>query len=274
MQRILLLSVFIISGCVTTTQQQPDWDSVATVAQEEIINNELCLLGCPVGNDAENIVVDHDIYILSLNFETKFADWVAYQIKAEYLRGGSHPRNWRQDPDIPDDIAMKPSDYTGAYAAYDYDRGHQAPLASFSNHPEWATTNLLSNISPQKAPLNRGQWATIESRERTLARHVDAVYVATGTVYLHEMPSLPQASIPHIVPSGYWKVIAVEDDDQIKVASFYLDQDTPRRGDYCEHTVTLDEVERLSGLSFFAAEPDIQMTSLLVDVGCGAALIQ
>jgi hypothetical protein len=65
------------------------------------------------------------------------------------------------------------------------------------------------------------------------------------------MPELPRADEAHMVPSGYWKIVAVRDGATAKMAAFYFDQDTPRNSDYCDHLTTVDDIEMRSGLDFF-----------------------
>ncbi|MGM7319810.1 DNA/RNA non-specific endonuclease [Idiomarina sp. ST10R2A5] len=68
------------------------------------------------------------------------------------------------------------------------DRGHQVPLASFSNTLHWSTTNCLSNITPQAEGLNQGPWALLESAVRVLAR--------TGRTFM-SLPTLSMNGISH-----------------------------------------------------------------------------
>ena len=65
------------------------------------------------------------------------------------------------------------------------------------------------------------------------------------------MPGLPKADEAHVVPSGYWKIVAVGDGDSAKVAAFVFDQDTARGADMCGHLVTVREVERRADFDFF-----------------------
>ncbi len=95
------------------------------------------------------VVSARPIYTLQNNAQTKFADWVAYRVTPNTIDGPSRSRNWQQDPNIPATQTMVPADYNGAHATIGTDRGHQVPLASFSNTAHWATTNYLSNITPR-----------------------------------------------------------------------------------------------------------------------------
>ncbi len=226
------------------------------------IDSYHCLAGCPDGARGQELVV-REIYILSNNPATKFADWVAYRITAETI-GSTRTRVWRADPALPGTSTLEPADYTGANAALGTDRGHQVPLASFTSTDHWEETNYLSNITPQKSPLNQGPWNRLEGAVRTLAQQasVDAVFVMTGPLYERQMTALPQADEPHLVPSGYWKIVATETGTTIRVATFLFDQGVARSADPCNHLTTVDDVEQRSGLDFFRALPDPEESTL------------
>ena len=54
------------------------------------------------------------------------------------------------------------------------------------------------------------------------------VYVMTGPLYERQMPALPGADETHRVPSGYWKIVAIQNGNGIRAAAFIFDQNTPR----------------------------------------------
>jgi len=152
---------------------------------QPVINSLCANTLCPTGAPVDNFTVDHKLIILSSNRTTKFADWVAYKVEKANLGGGAN-RYWRKDPEISADYTLIPSpdDYKGANEEYGYDRGHQAPLANFSNNDNYAVVNYLSNITPQKADLNQGSWVRLENAERRLitAHNYKNLYVVTGHI--------------------------------------------------------------------------------------------
>lgn len=248
----------------------------AAVSQHPEIHSEHFLHGYPFGAPATNDLVIRDIYALSSNDDTKFADWVAYRIDASTINGPSINRNWKSDPWLDAAETLEPNDYKDAHAVLKTDRGHQAPLAAFRGTGKAADTNLLSNITPQKSALNQGPWVRLETAVRDLAAS-ETVWVITGPVFERSMPSLPKADEPHKVPSGFWKIVAIEGGEGIEVAAFFMDQDTPRADDHCDHETTVDELEAKSGLDFFwdledAAEDALERgsdgTSLSPQLGC------
>lgn len=225
-----------------------------------------CLHGCPMGAAETNDLIVREIYTLSSNDLTKFADWVAYRVTKETI-GSSEGRAWKADPWLGEAETLEPADYSGAPRALQIDRGHQAPLASFSGTPHAADTNYLSNITPQKAALNQASWMHLETAERRLAARA-SVYVLTGPLFESAMPTLPRADEPHRMPSGYWKVVAIEEEGAMRVAAFLFPQETPRSARYCDMRVPIADVERRALLRLFPRLSARNFRPLDAGLGC------
>lgn len=241
-------------------------------AQDAEIHTFHCLQGCPMGASATNDLVVREIYTLSSNDRTKFADWVAYRVTSDTV-GISEDRRWRADPWLAETETLEPPDYDGAPAALGIDRGHQAPLAAFSGTASREDTNVLSNITPQSAALNQAPWQYLEAQERQFVERAvptdpaKAIYVLTGPLYERPMPPMPmpRGAERHRVPSGYWKVLATEDG---RMAAFIFDQATPRNADYCDFRVSLDEVEIRADLTLFPRLATRTFRPLDAGIGC------
>lgn len=73
----------------------------------------------------------------------------------------------------------------------------------------------------------------------------------TGPLYERDMPALPSADEPHKVPSGFWKIVIYESPNgYVNASAFIFDQDTPRNDKMLDHLVTIDDIEKRSGLDF------------------------
>lgn len=226
-----------------------------------------CLQGCPIGAPATNDIVVREIYTLSSNDLTKLADWVAYRVTKESI-GASGDREWRSDPWLKPDETLAPPAYDSASEALHIDRGHQAPLASFSGTPSAADTNVLSNITPQSSALNQGAWVRLEDRERDLAKRLAVpVYVLTGPLFERMMRPLPNGGDYQRVPSGYWKVVALADG---RATAFVFDQADARGRDLCTARVSLRHVELRSRLRIMPDAP-ASFAPLDEELGCAAA---
>jgi len=209
--------------------------------------------GYPYGTPASNDLIIRDIYALSNNDSTKFADWVAYRLSMHEVDGDlTVERDWKTDPWLNENETLEdsPDDYLKANRKLKTDRGHQAPLASFKGSRHAAHTNYLSNITPQKSDLNQGPWSQLEEKVRDLVKKGNPVFVMTGPLYEREMKKLPESDEPHVVPSGYWKIICTEVSKDISIAGFIFDQETPRTDKIISHLATVDDIEIRSGLDF------------------------
>lgn len=223
----------------------------AAAADPAEIHSFHCLHGCPMGASETNDLIVREIYTLSSNDLTKFADWVAYRVGPETV-GPTADRNWKPDPWLAPEETLEEEDYEDARAALDTDRGHQAPLAAFTGTPTWEDTNILSNITPQDKDLNQGAWERLEARERAFVRATrQRLHVLTGPLYERPRAPLPRADEPHRLPSGYWKVVAAEADGATRLTAFIMEQETPGGASYCDMRKPLGEVERRALLRLF-----------------------
>lgn len=243
------------------------------------IHSKHWLFGAPQGAPVTNDLIIRDSYALLNNRTTKLADWVTYRLTPQEVSGTvdlnrTEPnRTWRADPWLQDSETLEPlgpNDYTGASSAHDYQRGHQAPLASFKGSHAARELNYFSNITPQRADLNAGPWARLEEAVREHVRRWENVWVMTGPLYESPMPALPQANEPHIVPSGYWKIIADWDSGTgVRVAAFIMTQDVARSADIADFAVSIADVEQRAGLTFFGKLPDSERAALRVTSDAG-----
>jgi endonuclease G len=244
--------------------------SIASLAQQRPeIHCKHFFHGYPYGTPSTNDLIIRDVYAMSNNDATKFADWVAYRLTVHEVFGELEiERNWRADPWLADEETLEPSpsskdDYKGANSTLDVDRGHQAPLASFKGSRYASQTNLLSNITPQKKDLNQGPWKNLEEQVRDIVRTGKTIYVMTGPIYGNEMPSLPNANEEHKIPSAYWKVVILETgQSSFEHAAFIMTQESARKDKVMSKLVTIDEVEKQTGLDLLWELPDAEESAV------------
>lgn len=266
----IILTFGVFPSYSETDTSQAKSNDLTMLATGGLIHDN-CLKSCPDG-PKDNIVVDHGVIVLSSNPKTKFADWVAYKTLPSYIIGSEkRSREWAQDPKIDAQFTFTPKDYAGmSQEPYLFDRGHQAPLGSFKNHPKWYVVNYLSNITPQKKYLNQGPWNDLEAAERKLLAKYEATYTLTGPYYdekhVVEGPSIER--FDYIVPSGYWKIISVKEGNQIKTVHFIFPQGVAFKDDYCGFLATAPAIEQLTQLKFHVPEGP----SLKKEIGCEASV--
>jgi endonuclease G len=177
---------------------------------------EHCLIACPEAR-SDGLRVTRTLYTLSMNAETRFADWVAYTVRPSYLGEScgeeSRPRDWAVQ--LPSSWVMDDPAYANAPRPFRYHRGHMAPLETFACAEDWAQVNFMSNIFPHRGSLNSGAWSRLEAGVRkAVAETRDGgalaggrIYVITGNLYTGAPVPKLNTPTPHIVPTEIYKLI-------------------------------------------------------------------
>lgn len=223
-------------------------DSTATIAEDNFeteIDVEAFKRIMPTSTTGE--VILNPYYALSYAEDYEQAEWVAYELTGERLR---MPWVERTDNFMPDTKITRASASPEDYRHSGYDRGHLVPAADMAFSEEaMASTFLMSNISPQSRNFNKGIWRELEELTRDWAKKNDALYVVTGPVLTEE----PKAYIGEnevAVPTAYFKVLLDYNEPQIKGIGFILPNEVSYEPLF-KYAVTIDEVERQTGLDFF-----------------------
>ncbi|MGE0080216.1 MAG: DNA/RNA non-specific endonuclease [Thiohalomonadaceae bacterium] len=142
-----------------------------------------------------------------------------------------------------------------SYTRSGYDRGHLAPnhaMAQLYGRDAQHASFRMTNISPQRSALNQGVWQRLERYELdTLTPRFGEVWVTTGPVFSGERERLSSHLLVEI-PDAFYKLFAVtETDGSPRLFAFVIPQQV--RGDeaLARYVVSVDEVEKLTGLDFF-----------------------
>ena len=70
---------------------------------------------------------------------------------------------------------------------------------------------------------------------------------------------MPKADELHKVPSGYWKIIIVQDQKSpylIKAVGYIFEQESPGDAKLTDHQASIDDIEARSRLDFLSELPD------------------
>ncbi len=178
--------------------------------------------------------------------------WVSYQVKSVAKQAESYqrPRNYSVDWRAINQV--KQGDYTGS----GYDRGHLAPNYAISRlYGKQAQLNtfLMSNIVPQKPNLNRRVWQRLEEMEiKYFTQLGDALWVLTGPVFTGRTERLPAAFNVEI-PDAFYKIYALPcATDALRVIAFLIPQQVTGNEVLTDYVTSVDRIEKLTGLDFFA----------------------
>lgn len=194
-------------------------------------------------------LVQHSAYSLDYNESQEQAYWVFYELSRAELHGPyERSDNFKSDPLVP----------TGSAAGDDYrysgyDRGHLAPAADMSFSAQaMAESFYMSNMSPQEPGFNRGIWKRLEAQLRAWAEEDGDLYIVSGPLFLENRGNIGGGVA---VPSHFFKIVLDSDAGDYRSLAFIL-PNQKASGDLQAFERSIDEVESLSRIDFFAALPD------------------
>lgn len=196
-----------------------------------------------------DVIVDRAGYALGYSEKYEQPLWVSYHFTNEEARSKKARRSndFRIDPMIPSGSATL-EDYKGS----SFDRGHLAPAADMSFSLQAMSESFyMSNMSPQYADFNRGIWKDLEAKVRDYAIYNGDIYVVTGPIFDANKEVITIGANAVAVPDKYYKVILDVKSAKPKAIGFVLSNRGSKQS-LREFAVTVDAVERLTGLDFFS----------------------
>lgn len=196
-------------------------------------------------------------YSFGWSQKDRVALWVAYPLCKFYTNGDSGRTNaWALDPLLGEDSAAPFSGYAGDYA-----RGHQLPSADRQCCYEAnAQTFYGTNMTPQLNAHNERIWADLESKVRGYANSSDTTYVVTGVMVSASSEIQKDSYGKNVtVPDAYFKAVLKYSKSSTlgtwNAAAFYLEHRAYSGSVSKEHSMSIDELEEMTGIDFFVNLP-------------------
>lgn len=208
-------------------------------------------------------IVDSTFYVVNLkgrysylySNEHRQSKWVAYMLTKSDLEGRRVKRATKFNQDsvvLRNNWNMASND---DYYRSNFDRGHLLPSADRNKSVEEnRETFLLTNISPQKANLNRNVWASLENQIRNWAKIYDTLYIVTGTIIKDETRFIGKNKIT--IPNSFYKVILSKRDGELNAIGFIIPNDNKTRQNFMKYCKNIARIEKLSGVNFYSNLPD------------------
>ncbi|MFC6097063.1 DNA/RNA non-specific endonuclease [Flavobacterium qiangtangense] len=195
-------------------------------------------------------VVFHDNYSLSYNEKYEQAEWVFYELKNRNVSNNNFQRPYFIfDPKV----KTQSADYRN-YKNSGYDRGHLCPAGDMKFSKEaFDETFYTSNISPQKNDFNGGVWNRLEQKTRYWSQKYNDIYVVTGGILTEGLETIGREKVA--VPKYFYKILMDETDGEFKMIAFLVPHESSKKPLY-EFVVSVDEIEKLTGIDFFPGLPD------------------
>lgn len=205
---------------------------------------------CPAVKDQSHIL-RHYAYTLSYNEDMRIPEWVAWELESDEV-DGHYPREDSFNPD---------PDWKGAqadnrdYTRSGYTRGHMAPAGDMKFSQEAMRESFyMTNVCPQLSTVNAGNWNSLEEKCRRLAHKYGAVKIVCGPIVSSDHPKTIGWN-DVVVPDAFFKVLLVEYRGKWHGVGFIFPHDESNER-YETLAMTIDDVEKATGLDFFPSLPD------------------
>ena len=179
--------------------------------------------------------------------------WAAYKVMPNNGVHAPRPSGFRSDSRTYSKVRSE------VYTRSGYDRGHMAPnYAMAVCHGEAAqyASFLMTNIVPQLHGLNAGLWKDIELRivQRYTERYGD-VWVMVGPIFYNTVQAryIGPSDTRVRVPDAFWMALMTRaPGNRIRAEAFLIPhREIWRDLDLSRYLVSIDEIERLTGLDLF-----------------------
>jgi endonuclease G len=200
--------------------------------------------GAPAAEDIR--VIDRGEFMIGWSDSLRHPVWCAYHVTQKAVNEAGKRPGFTQDRSVPK--APKPGDYTKS----GYDRGHMVPnYAIITRYGEEARrkTFKMSNIAPQTPALNRGVWREVEHRIADLwtARYGE-IWVIVGCISDGGGETVSGTDID--VPSAYYQIVIAQEGMNVRALAMLFDRDVAWREWAARNIISIDELEKLTGLDF------------------------
>lgn len=245
---VVLSVLFFIEKWVDKRPFSPQNSSQSQTSSFNTFGNEF------LPTSTTGSVVHHRYYSLSYADAFEQAEWVAYELRSEQLSNNDFDRPYfEMDPAV-EEVSADWKNYKNS----GYDRGHLCPAGDRRFSIEaFEETFLTSNISPQDHNFNSGVWNFLEQRVRQWAKKYDEVYVITGGVLRPGLKTIGYEKVA--VPEAFYKIVLDESEGDYRAIAFLI-PNKPTTISFYEFVVSIDEIESLTGIDFFAELPnDVEM---------------
>lgn len=196
-------------------------------------------------------------YSFGWSQKDRVALWVAYPLCKLYTNGSvGRTEAWALDPLLGDDSAAPFGGYAGSYA-----RGHQLPSADRQCcYDANAQTFYGTNMTPQLNAHNEGIWSSLENKVRNIANGSDTTYVVTGVIVSASSKKERDSYGNSVtIPDAYFKAVLKYSKSSTlgawNAAAFYLEHRAYSGSVSKEHSMSIDELEEMTGIDFFVNLP-------------------
>jgi endonuclease G len=216
-------------------------------------------------DSVDNLLVIHstDDYGITYSLEwdcTKKANrWSCYEMyDGNSLNNVGRSDAFAEDPEIPSAYRTTLSDYKNT----GFSRGHLCPSADrLCSSEQNKQTFFLSNMQPQYQNHNGVLWANLEELVRNkwdTSTYRDTLYVVKAATIDNSDQILSHTTTGLIVPKYFYMAVLAIKDGKYKAIGLWTEHKnvTDTNKNYGDYAISIDELEKRTGIDFFCNLPD------------------
>lgn|GEM_PF-1378809 len=194
-------------------------------------------------------------YLLSYNSVLNIPNWTAYWLQGQQQE--IYRPVFRLDPNVTENLQASFRSYRGS----GFDRGNLVSGADMrlKGPEEVNEAYFMTAVAPQTPTLNRGVWREIERLGRRYAK--EGIGIIAGPAFIPdpdktwvEFFTIGEDEVA--VPTHYFRILYRNTEESIHVLPFLVPNSSNLDDDLNTYLVSIDRIEALTGLNFFADLPD------------------
>ncbi len=219
---------------------------------QSVASSSLLYVAVPRG--MSNEVLTSEAMTVYFNPKYHIPNCVIYELtETEVTISDSPGAEKRKNYNYDKDPSTRNSPEHWDYRSSGYDRGHMAPAMDM----KWSPAAMrqcfyMTNMCPQDHDLNGGAWRLLEEKIHRWGKRDKRLIIATGPIMGKSVKTTGK-SCAVAIPDAFYKVVYAPEQGR---AIGFIYPNEPVSGSFKKRAVTIDEVERLTGLDFFPALPD------------------
>jgi endonuclease G len=262
---MLLASLLTAGGMSLLAQPNGPADNTEFVwhsRDDEHLVDLFTVGGRPVNRDPTRRVkvLINTGYAVGYSEERRNPLWAAY--RASGVSGKGAPTRFERSDFFSRDIRVLPA-IDGRTFGNDFDRGHMVPNAAIASQYgalAQMETFFMTNICPQKAPLNQGPWKELEHFIPQIAEDKKHVFVIAGPIFGANPAKVKNGADRDVqIPDAFYMILIDTDKEfrdrpELKILAYKFEQATGKEEDYKDRKkfgTSVKAIEDATQLTFF-----------------------
>lgn len=250
----ILISLSCVLSCIPNTHRPNNVQEKSTLPSDNSrLEDRLELPSMEMDDNSE--IIEYTGFTVCYSHKYLIPNWVAYEMTKDHITNPikSDYNEFHSDSHLHGSQASL-EDYKGIYKSMGLSRGHMAPKRDMKwDEKALEESFTLTNVCPQSADLNNGQWRRLEEHTRLLCERLyDKIYIVCGPIIgSNKFGQVGPNKV--YVPDSFFKALLVRKPDGQYSAIGFIFPNEKCDGSYVSYATSVSEIEKATGLTLFAS---------------------